>query len=70
MPARFTNRLIRLKTYAVSNYNPVICLMYFAKEVRFKALLCDGDETHKSWKPLLNTIYVPRGSSECSAQRM
>ena len=27
-----------------------------------------GAETHKSWKPLLNTIYVFRGSAECSAQ--
>ncbi len=23
-----------------------------------RMLLCDGAETHKSWKPLLNTIYV------------
>ena len=27
-----------------------------------------GDETQESWKPLLNTIYVFRGSSECFAQ--
>ena len=27
--------------------------------------LCNGDETHESWKPLLNTIHAFRGSSEC-----
>ncbi len=27
--------------------------------------LCNGDKTHESWKPLLNTIHVFRGLSEC-----
>ena len=27
-----------------------------------------GDEIQKSWKPLLNTIFVLRSSSECLAQ--
>ena len=31
--------------------------------------LCNGDETHESWKPLLNTIHVFEGSLECFAQR-
>ena len=26
--------------------------------------MCNGDETQKSWKPLLNTIFVLRGLSE------
>ena len=30
--------------------------------------LCNGDETQKSWKPLLNTIFALRGSSEWFAQ--
>ena len=29
----------------------------------------DGNETQKSWKPLLNTIFVLRGSLECSVRR-
>ena len=29
----------------------------------------DGDETQKSWKPLLNTIFVFRGSAEYSVRR-
>ena len=28
------------------------------------SILCNGDETQKSWKPLLNTIFALRGSSE------
>ena len=32
------------------------------------SILCNGDETQKSWKPLLNTIFVLRGSSEWFAQ--
>ena len=31
--------------------------------------MCNGDETQKSWKPLLNTIFAFRGSSEWFAQR-
>ena len=27
--------------------------------------LCNGDKTHESWKPLLNTIHAFRGLSEC-----
>ena len=30
--------------------------------------LCNGDKTHESWKPLLNTLFAFRGSSECFAQ--
>ena len=30
--------------------------------------LCNGDETQESWKPLLNTIPVFGGSSECFAE--
>ena len=30
--------------------------------------LCNGDKTHEAWKPLLNTIHVFRGLSECFAQ--
>ncbi len=32
------------------------------------SILCNGDETQKSWKPLLNTIFALRGSSEWFAQ--
>ena len=31
-------------------------------------ILCNGDETQESWKPLLNTILALRGSSEWFAQ--
>jgi len=31
--------------------------------------IADGDETQKSWKPLLNTIFALSGSSEWFAQR-
>ncbi len=34
-----------------------------------KRLLHDGEETLKSWKPLLNTIFAFRGSSECPVQQ-
>ena len=27
--------------------------------------LCNGDKTHEAWKPLLNTIHVFGGLSEC-----
>ena len=32
-------------------------------------LLCNGSETQKSWKPLLNTIFALSGSLEWFAQR-
>ena len=30
--------------------------------------LYNGDKTHEAWKPLLNTVHVFRGLSECFAQ--
>ena len=27
--------------------------------------LCNGDKTHEAWKPLLNTLHVFGGLSEC-----
>ncbi len=30
--------------------------------------LCNVDETHEAWKPLLNTLHAFGGSSECFAQ--
>ncbi len=38
------------------------------KRILCKWLLYDGEETLKSWKPMLNTIFALRGSSECSVQ--
>ena len=38
------------------------------KRILCKWLLYDGEETQKSWKPMLNTIFALRGSSECSVQ--
>lgn len=32
-------------------------------------LLCNGDKTQKSQKPLLNAIFVFGGLSECYAQQ-
>ena len=29
------------------------------------SFLCNEDETPKAWKPLLNTLFAFRGSSEC-----
>ena len=39
------------------------------KRILCKWLLYDGEETLKSWKPMLNTIFALRGSSECSVQQ-
>ena len=38
-------------------------------KVLHASILCNGDETQKSWKPLLNTIFALSGSSEWFAQR-
>ena len=40
----------------------------FTKESPPIHFLCNGDETQKSWKPLLNMISALRGSSEWFAQ--
>ena len=40
----------------------------FYKRKSCNSLLCNGDETQKSWKPLLNMISALRGSSEWFAQ--
>jgi len=37
-------------------------------KVLHASILCNGDETQKSWKPLLNTIFALSGSSEWFAQ--
>ena len=37
-------------------------------KVLHASILCNGDETQKSWKPLLNTIFALGGSSEWFAQ--
>jgi len=39
-----------------------------AQKILCKWLLYDEEETQKSWKPMLNTIFALRGSSECSVQ--
>ena len=37
-------------------------------KVLHASILCNGDETQKSWKPLLNTIFALSGSSEWFVQ--
>ena len=44
------------------------CVVDFTKESPPIHFLCNGDETQKSWKPLLNMISALRGSSEWLAQ--
>ena len=49
-----------------------VCFIVFIGKLRKRTIpgfsLCNGDKTHESWKPLLNTIHVFRGLSECFAQ--
>ncbi len=47
---------------------PAVPLGRWLKRILCKWLLYDGEETQKSWKPMLNTIFALRGSSECSVQ--
>ena len=47
---------------------PAVLLGRWRKKILCKWLLYDGEETLKSWKPMLNTIFALRGSSECSVQ--
>ena len=44
------------------------CTAVREAKVLHASILCNGDETQKSWKPLLNTIFVLSGSSEWFAQ--
>ena len=45
-----------------------VALGRWYKKILSKCLLYDGEETQKSWKPILNTIFVLRGLSKCSIQ--
>ena len=40
------------------------CTAVREAKVLHASILCNGDETQKSWKPLLNTIFALSGSSE------
>ena len=44
------------------------CTAVREAKVLHASILCNGDETQKSWKPLLNTIFALSGSSEWFAQ--
>ena len=46
-----------------------VCSLTFISKLHKRNMesfsLCNGDKTHESWKPLLNTIHAFRGLSEC-----
>ena len=44
------------------------CVVDFTKESPPIHFLCNGDETQKSWKPLLNMISALRGSFNCTGE--
>ena len=62
MTQNWTCRIRESKSLLYNFYKQI------AQKIWKVSLLCNGDETHESWKPLLNTIHVFRGSLECFAQ--
>ncbi len=54
--------------FGCQKFFPAVPLGRLHKRILCKWLLYDGEETQKSWKPMLNTIFALRGSSECSVQ--
>lgn len=62
------NMFIKQFDLDVNNLIHKLCLSNDTKSLG-KRLSHHGNETQKSWKPLLNTIFALRGSLECPVRR-